>query len=119
MSIDIELTCPLGHTCEEAVDGRLRRCAWYTRIAGKHPQSEEIVDEWCCAIAWQPILMVEMSQTNRGQTQAIEILREDMKRGQDEFNALVALRTNLINRRTDDELHDAALEAVPVRDAGP
>jgi len=94
MSIEVETTCPLGHTCEEAVDGRLRRCAWYTRISGKHPQSEEVVDEWCCAIAWQPILMVEMAQTNRGQTQAIEILREEMGRGQSEFNALVAMRMN-------------------------
>ena len=61
----IVLTCPLGHTCEKAVDGYIERCAWYTNIKGKDPQSEEIIDQWKCAMTWQPILLVENAQTNR------------------------------------------------------
>jgi len=94
MSIEIVTTCPLGHQCETVKEDRLQRCAWYICIKGKDPQSEDTIDEWRCAIAWQPILMVEMSQTNRGQTHALETLREEMSRGQQEFNTLVAMRMN-------------------------
>jgi len=77
----VVITCPLGHTCEKAVDGAIERCAWYTNIQGKHPQSEEIIDQWKCAMTWQPILLVENAQTNRGQTQALESFRNEVVKG--------------------------------------
>jgi hypothetical protein len=40
-------------------------CSWWTHIRGKHPQGEEIIDQWACAIAWMPMLMVENSQMQR------------------------------------------------------
>lgn len=40
-------------------------CSWWTHIRGKHPQGEEILDQWGCAIAWMPMLMVENSQMQR------------------------------------------------------
>ncbi len=73
--MDIITTCPLGHVCEEAKDGAIHRCTWYLQIQGKNPQSEEVIDRWECALVWLPILSVENSQTNRGQTAAIESLR--------------------------------------------
>lgn len=78
MSVEIKIDCPLGSTCEKAENGVIVRCAWYTKLAGKHPQSEEYVDQWGCAIAWLPVLSVEMSQTNRGQTRALESLRNEV-----------------------------------------
>lgn len=80
--IDTVITCPLGHTCEEVKDGKIHRCAWYIQMAGTD-QNNQLVNENRCAIAWQPILMVEMSSTNRGQTQAIESLRNETVRRQD------------------------------------
>ena len=97
MSIEIKFTCPLGSECEEIKDGKLHRCAWYTCVSGKDPQSEEeIKEEWGCAIAWLPKLQIEMSQTNRGQTQALESFRNETKKGQDEFNKLMGNRNNLL-----------------------
>lgn len=78
MSIETVITCPLGSKCEEIRDGKLSRCAWYTQLAGKNPQSEEIINEWRCAMAWMPLMMVETSQTNRGQTQALESFRNSI-----------------------------------------
>ena len=69
------ITCPLGHECETAKDNKVYRCAWLVEVAGKNPQSEEVVNEKRCAMAWMPVLMVENAQTNRGQTQAIESFR--------------------------------------------
>jgi hypothetical protein len=76
--MEITQTCPLGSTCEEIKDNKMHRCAWYTQIQGKNPQSEEVIDEWRCAIAFMPMLQVEMSQTNRGQTNAISSFRNEM-----------------------------------------
>lgn len=77
MALKIKLTCPLGHTCEKITIGIIERCVWYKQISGKHPQSEEIIDEWDCAIAWMPLLSTEIAQTNRGQTQALESFRNE------------------------------------------
>jgi hypothetical protein len=77
MPVEIKITCPLGSECERVVDGVLERCAWYTCLKGKNPQGEDIIDEWGCAIAWLPIMSVEVAQTNRGQTHAIESFRDE------------------------------------------
>ena len=99
MSLEIELTCPLGSTCEEVKDGKILRCRWYTKVLGKNPQSEEQIEQWNCAIAWLPILQVETSQTNRGQTGAIESFRNETVKGQRTFNALVEQRNNLLEKK--------------------
>ena len=99
MSLKVESTCPLGSTCEEVKDGKIHRCAWYTKIVGKNPQSEEQIEDWACAIAWLPMLQVEMSQTNRGQTHALESFRNETVKGQAVFNSLVEKRNNILENK--------------------
>jgi hypothetical protein len=82
-------TCPLGFECEEVKDNQIYKCRWYVSLKGKDPQSEEIIDNWNCAMAWIPILLVENSQTNRGQTQAIESFRNETIKGQNVFTFLM------------------------------
>tara|TARA_R110002020_G_scaffold468876_2_gene693456 strand:- start:252 stop:554 length:303 start_codon:yes stop_codon:yes gene_type:complete len=96
MPLDIEYTCPLGSKCEEVKDGKIMRCAWYTKVMGKDPQSEKDIEDWACSMSWMPMLMVEMSQTNRGQTSVLESFRNETVTKQGEFNALVQQRNNLI-----------------------
>lgn len=48
------------------------------KITGKHPQSEEIVEDWGCAVAWLPILMIENSQQQRQTGAAVESFRNEM-----------------------------------------
>lgn len=57
---------------------RQLECAWFLKVAGKHPQSEEPVEEWGCAIAWMPILMIENSQQQRQTGAAVESFRNEM-----------------------------------------
>ena len=78
----------MGSTCEEIKDNKMHRCAWYTQMQGKNPQSEEMIDEWRCAIAFMPMLQVEMSQTNRGQTNAIASFRDEMIKGNNQMLAV-------------------------------
>lgn len=95
--MEIKLTCPLGNTCEEIKDNQQYRCRAYTEIAGKYPQSEEMIKEWRCSIfEWLPILLIEIAQTNRGQTQALESFRNKMVEGQTIFNLLSARRNEIL-----------------------
>lgn len=66
--------CPLNsfESCK-ALD-----CAWYTQLRGKDPQSENEIDEWGCAIAWTPVLLVENSQQQRQTGAAVESFRNEM-----------------------------------------
>lgn len=86
--MEVKMTCPLGSECEEIKNDQLHRCRWYVCLKGKDPQSEEMIDDRQCAMYWMPILSVENAQTNRGQTQALESFRNEMVKGQKEFNAI-------------------------------
>lgn len=99
MGIEIEVVCPLGSKCEEIKDNKLYRCRWYVHLKGKDPQSEEVLDKWDCSIAWLPILSVENSQTNRGQTQALESFRNEFVQAQAEFNLIFLSATKVAERK--------------------
>lgn len=77
MNIEIVYFCPIDKVCEEIKDNKLYRCRWWKQLRGKDPQSEEIIDEWDCAVGWNTLLSTEIAQTNRGQTQAIESFRNE------------------------------------------
>lgn len=85
----IKITCPLGHICEKAENNIIERCAWLVEIEGKNPSSEEIIKDKRCSLAWMPILLVENAQTNRGQTAAVESLRNEQVSGQQQFLSLL------------------------------
>lgn len=85
-----EITCPLGARCEEAKDGKLLRCTWYTHLVGKHPQGEQTIDEWRCALAWMPIMLVENAQQARGMTAATESFRNESVKGMTKLNNILA-----------------------------
>jgi len=87
--METRFICPLGAKCEEARDGAIHRCAWYTKVVGKDPQSESSFDEWRCAMAWLPILLVNVAATNQGQTQAICSFRDETIGRQDVLNTIL------------------------------
>lgn len=70
--------CPLHR---KDVSKVCHTCPWFTRIMGKNPQSEEMVDNWHCAIAVLPMLLVENAQVSRGTTVALEGLRNGVISG--------------------------------------
>ena len=53
------------------------KCSWFTQIRGSHPQTGEPVDEWGCAIAWMPFLLIENSQKQRETGAAVESFRNE------------------------------------------
>lgn len=89
MKIETVLTCPLGHKCEEARDGKIHRCAWFTQLAGRNPNTGEQTDEKACAMAWLPVLLIENSMQQRSTSAAVESFRNEVAAAQ---NVLAAPR---------------------------
>jgi len=78
-------SCPLGSECEKIVDDHIEKCVWYVKLAGMNPQTGEEMDEEKCAMAWMPLMMTEVAGTNRGQTSALESMRNEQVKGHEEF----------------------------------
>jgi hypothetical protein len=53
-------------------------CPWWTQLRGAHPQTGADIDEWGCAIAWLPMLMIETAKEARGAAAATESLRNQI-----------------------------------------
>ena len=81
MSLEVKITCPLGAKCEEAKDGALHRCAWYTPVRGVNKNTGEEVDDWRCAMNWMPMLLIENSAMQRETGAAVESFRNAMVEG--------------------------------------
>jgi hypothetical protein len=54
------------------------QCSWFTQVRGTNPNTGKEVDEWACAIAWMPMLMIENSQQQRQTGAAVESFRNEM-----------------------------------------
>ncbi len=78
MALTVQLSCPLGHKCEEARDGVIHRCAWFIKLRGTNPNTGEELDEHGCAMAWLPVLLVETTGATRSTGAAIESLRNEV-----------------------------------------
>jgi hypothetical protein len=87
MKIEIKSNCPLNqfNPCKQL------ECAWFIQIRGKNPNTGEDVDEWGCAQAWLPVLMIENSQQQRQTGAAVESFRNEMvKANENSQNVLLA-----------------------------
>jgi len=76
MKIEPKAGCPL-HNFEPC---RQLDCAWFTQVRGHNPNTGAEVDEWACAIAWLPVLLIENSQQQRSTGAAVESFRNEMVR---------------------------------------
>lgn len=74
MKIEQKSGCPLNKfsPCKQL------ECAWFTQLRGTNPNTGKEVDEWGCAMAWMPMLMVENSQQQRQTGAAVESFRNEM-----------------------------------------
>lgn len=72
---DEGLICPLHKKTMASV---CHKCPWWTRVVGKNPQSEEMIDDWRCSIALLPMLLIENAQMQRQTGAAVESFRNDV-----------------------------------------
>ena len=65
---------------------RKHACRLYVHVKGKHPQGEEIVDQWGCSFEFMPWLMIENSQMQRQTGAAVESFRNEMMEANERAN---------------------------------
>jgi hypothetical protein len=99
MKIEPKSNCPL-HNFEPC---KQTECAWFIQVRGTNPNTGAEVDEWACAIAWMPMLMIENSQQQRSTGAAVESFRNEMVKA-NETNTQVlisATKQNIIQGVTE------------------
>ena len=69
--------CPLGKQCRTESE----QCAWLIQLKGTHPQTGQEIDEEGCAIAWIPILLVDIGRHTNAQVAAVEDFRNKVHKG--------------------------------------
>jgi len=67
-------------------------CSWFTMVRGTDKNTGKEIDEWACAIAWFPVLMIENSQQQRQTGAAVESFRNEMVKA-NEISTTVLLET--------------------------
>lgn len=77
-SVPVESFCPLGAKCEEAKDGKIHRCSWYSYVRGYDVNTGEDIDHWECGIRLTPRLLIENSAMQKKTGVAIESFRNEM-----------------------------------------
>jgi hypothetical protein len=93
---DEGLVCPLHQKDMSEV---CHKCPWWSRIVGKNPQSEEMIDDWRCAIALLPTLLIENAQMSRRTGAAVESFRNGVVQGVTEAVHQATQQTRLIDAR--------------------
>lgn len=65
--------CPLiNKDCIE------HECGWYTQVRGTNPNTGKEVDNYGCAVAWLPVLLIENAKESRQMGAAVESFRNEM-----------------------------------------
>jgi len=71
------------------------QCAWFTRIQGYDMNTGKDVDEWQCAIALMPMLMVENSGQQRQTAAAVESFRNEMVKSNEQSQRVLLAATGV------------------------
>lgn len=74
MQIEVKSNCPLNNfePCKQF------DCAWFMKVVGKNPNTGQDIEEWACAVAWMPVLLIENSQQQRQTGAAVESFRNEL-----------------------------------------
>tara|TARA_R110002012_G_scaffold10015_1_gene46641 strand:+ start:155 stop:460 length:306 start_codon:yes stop_codon:yes gene_type:complete len=96
MQLKVEENCPLHNfkKCKQF------KCAWFVQMKGTSPNDGKEVDEYACAIAWLPLLLVENATQARQTGGAVESFRNEMVKQNDsnrnilELSKVLEIRNN-------------------------
>ena len=69
------------------------KCPLWVEVRGANPQTGEDASDWNCAIAWGPMLAINIAQQARQTGAAVEDFRnQTVKSNEDVANAIIAAR---------------------------
>lgn len=73
MQIEEGTLCPLLNT-----DCVQTKCSWFIKIRGTDPNNGKELDDWKCAVAWAPMLLINTADQARKTCAATENFRNEM-----------------------------------------
>jgi len=87
VQLKVEENCPLNgfKKCKQF------KCAWFVQMKGTNANTGDEVDEYACAIAWLPMLLVENAAQSRQAGAAIESFRNEMVKANESNQNLLEL----------------------------
>jgi hypothetical protein len=93
MKLEVKNNCPLNNfePCKQL------DCAWFVQMRGTDPNTGKEVDDYACAIAWTPMLLVENAAQSRQTGAAVESFRNEMVKGTQESQKLLLASMELNN----------------------
>ena len=80
MQIEVEPNCPL----DKFKPCRKTSCAWFTQVRGRDANTGKEIDDWGCAVAWLPVLLIENASQARHTSAAVESFRNEVAKTQQE-----------------------------------
>lgn len=84
-----------GSTCPMLNKACIKHdCAWYMMVRGHNPNTGKEVDEYGCAMAWLPVLLIENSQQQRQTGSAVESFRNEMVKANEQGRELLMAEMN-------------------------
>lgn len=91
MKIESKSNCPMDkfNPCRQT------DCAWFMQVRGMNPNTGKEIDEWGCAVAWMPVLLIENSQMQRHTGAAVESFRNEMVKANETNTSVLLEATNL------------------------
>lgn len=94
MKLEVKQNCPLN----EFNPCRQFECAWFMKIDGTNPNTGKPTEEWGCAMAWLPVLLIENAQQSRQTGAAVESFRNEMVQANNVTQAISAIKSGAANK---------------------
>lgn len=106
MPIEVKDNCPLNNfePCKKF------DCAWFCQMRGVDPNSGKDVDDYACAVAWLPMLLVENAAQNRQTGAAVESFRNEMVKANRSSQTLLVKAASVMAKTDAIEVKDVASE---------
>lgn len=100
MKLEVKDNCPLNgfEKCKQF------ECAWFCQMKGTDPNTGKEIDDYSCAVAWLPVLLVENALHTRHTGAAVESFRNEMVKGAEQSQKLLIAAAELNKRDSDPNL---------------
>lgn len=91
MPLEIKDNCPLNgfDPCKKF------DCAWFCQMRGTDPNTGKEVDDYACAVAWLPMLLVENAGQSRQTGAAVESFRNEMVKANKSSQSLLKVAAEM------------------------
>ena len=70
-------------------------CAWFTKVVGYDTNTGKEVEDYQCAIAWLPMLLIENSGQQRQTGAAVESFRNEMVKANEMSTQLMIMASGI------------------------